>query len=54
MFERIVLAVDGSEPAQRAVPVAADSLRSTSEVIAVTSWSNSRAGRPIAFQTTKR
>jgi len=36
MFERIVLAVDGSEPAQRAVPVAADiASKYGSEVIAV-------------------
>jgi nucleotide-binding universal stress UspA family protein len=34
MFERIVVAVDGSEPAQRAVPVAADiASRYRSEVI---------------------
>jgi nucleotide-binding universal stress UspA family protein len=55
MFERIVLAVDGSEPAQRAVPVAADiASKYGSEVIAVHVLEQQLGlGGPIAFQTTE-
>ena len=54
MFERIVLAVDGSEPAQRAVPVAADiASKYGSEVIAVHVVEQQLGrGGPIAFDTT--
>jgi nucleotide-binding universal stress UspA family protein len=55
MFERIVLAVDGSEFAQRAVPVAADiASKYGSEVIAihVVEEQLSRGG-PIAYETTE-
>jgi nucleotide-binding universal stress UspA family protein len=55
MFERIVLAVDGSEPAVRAVPVAADiAEKYGSEVIAVHVLEQQLGlGGPIAFQTTE-
>jgi nucleotide-binding universal stress UspA family protein len=55
MFERIVLAVDGSEPAQRAVPVAADiASKYGSEVIAVHVVEQQLGrGGPIAFDTTE-
>jgi nucleotide-binding universal stress UspA family protein len=54
MFERIVLAVDGSEPAQRAVPVAADiASKYGSEVIAVHVLEQQLGrGGTIAFETT--
>jgi len=54
MFERIVLAVDGSEPAQRAVPVAADiASKYGSEVIAVHVVEQQLGrGGPIAYDTT--
>lgn len=53
MFERIVLAVDGSEPAQRAVPVAADiASKYGSEVIAVHVVEQQLGrGGPIAYDT---
>lgn len=55
MFERIVLAVDGSEPAQRAVPVAADiASKYGSEVIAVHVVEQQLGrGGPIAYDTTE-
>ena len=55
MFERIVLAVDGSEPAQRALPVAADiASKYGSEVIAVHVLEQQLGrGGPIAFDTTE-
>jgi nucleotide-binding universal stress UspA family protein len=55
MFERIVLAVDGSEPAQRAVPVAADiASKYGSEVIAVHVLEQQLGlGGPIAYDTTE-
>jgi nucleotide-binding universal stress UspA family protein len=55
MFERIVLAVDGSEPAQRALPVAADiASKYGSEVIAVHVLEQQLGrGGPIAFETTE-
>jgi nucleotide-binding universal stress UspA family protein len=55
MFERIVLAVDGSEPAWRAVPVAADiASKYGSEVIAVHVLEQQLGrGGPIAFDTTE-
>ena len=55
MFERIVLAVDGSEAAQRAVPVAADvASKYGSEVIAVHVVEQQLGrGGPIAFETTE-
>ena len=55
MFERVVLAVDGSEAAKRAVPVAADiASKYGSEVIAVhvVEQQFGRAG-PIAYDTTE-
>ena len=55
MFERIVLAVDGSELAQRAVPVAADiASKYGSEVIAVHVLEQQLGlGGPIAYDTTE-
>jgi len=55
MFERIVLAVDGSEPAQRAVPVAADiASKYGSEVIAIHVVEQQLGrGGPIAYDTTE-
>jgi nucleotide-binding universal stress UspA family protein len=55
MFERIVLAVDGSEPAQRALPVAADiASKYGAEVIAVYVLEQQLGrGGPIAFETTE-
>jgi nucleotide-binding universal stress UspA family protein len=55
MFERIVLAVDGSEPAQRAVPVAADiASKYGSEVIAVHVLEQQFGrGGPIAYDMTE-
>lgn len=55
MFERIVLAVDGSEPAQRAVPVAADiASKYGSEVIAVHVLEKQIGrGGAIALETTQ-
>lgn len=55
MFERIVLAVDGSESAQRAVPVAADiASKYGSEVIAVhVAELQLGRGGPIASETTE-
>ena len=55
MFERIVLAVDGSEPAQRAVPVAADiASKYGSEVIAVHVLEKQIGrGGPVALETTE-
>jgi len=55
MFERIALAVDGSEPAQRALPVAADiASKYGSEVIAVHVVEQQLGlGGPIAFETTE-
>jgi nucleotide-binding universal stress UspA family protein len=55
MFERIILAVDGSEPAQRAVPVAADiASKYGSEVIAVHVLEKQIGrGGPVAFETTE-
>jgi nucleotide-binding universal stress UspA family protein len=55
MFERIVLAVDGSEPARRAVPVAADiASRYGSEVIAVHVLEKQIGrGGPVALETTE-
>jgi nucleotide-binding universal stress UspA family protein len=55
MFERIVLAVDGSESAQRALPVAADiASKYGSEVIAVHVLEQQLGrGGPIAFETTE-
>ena len=55
MSERIVLAVDGSEPARRAVPVAADiASKYGSEVIAVHVLEQQLGGGgPIAFDTTE-
>jgi nucleotide-binding universal stress UspA family protein len=55
MFERIVLAVDGSEPAQRALPVAADiASKYGSEVIAVhVAELQLGRGGPIASETTE-
>ena len=55
MFERIVLAVDGSEPARRAVPVAADiASKYGAEVIAVHVLEQQLGrGGPIAFDTTE-
>jgi nucleotide-binding universal stress UspA family protein len=55
MFERIVLAVDGSEPSQRAVLVAADiASKYGSEVIAVHVVEQQLGrGGPIAFETTE-
>ena len=55
MFERIVLAVDGSEAAQRAVPVAADiASKYGSEVIAVHVVEEQLGrGGPIAYETTE-
>ena len=55
MFEKIVLAVDGSEPAQRAVPVAADiASKYGSEVIAVhVAELQLGRGGPIASETTE-
>jgi nucleotide-binding universal stress UspA family protein len=53
MFERIVLAVDGSGPAQRAIPVAADiALKYGSEVIAVHVQEQQLGrGGPIGYDT---
>jgi nucleotide-binding universal stress UspA family protein len=55
MFERIVLAVDGSEPAQRAVLVAADiASKYGSEVIVVhVAEQQLGLGGPIAYDTTE-
>jgi nucleotide-binding universal stress UspA family protein len=55
MFERIVLAVDGSKPAQRAVPVAADiASKYGSEVIAIHVVEQQLGrGGPIAYDTTE-
>ena len=55
MFERIVLAVDGSEAARRALPVAADiASKYGSEVIAVHVLEQQLGrGGPIAFETTE-
>jgi nucleotide-binding universal stress UspA family protein len=55
MFEKIVLAVDGSDPAQRALPVAADiASKYGSEVIAVHVQEQQLGrGGPIAFDTTE-
>src|SRR5512133_3058656 len=55
MFEKIVLAVDGSEPAQRAVPVAADiASKYGSEVVAVHVVEQQLGrGGPIAYDTTE-
>jgi nucleotide-binding universal stress UspA family protein len=55
MFETIVLAVDGSEPAKRAIPVAADiASKYGSEVIAVHVLEQQLGrGGPIAFDTTE-
>jgi len=55
MFERIVLAVDGSEPAQRAVPVAADiASKYGSEVIAIHVLEQQFGrGGPIAYDMTE-
>ena len=55
MFERIVLAVDGSEPAKRAIPVAGDiASKYGSEVIAVHVLEQQLGrGGPIAFDTTE-
>jgi nucleotide-binding universal stress UspA family protein len=55
MFERIILAVDGSEPAQRAVPVAADiASKYGSEVIAVHVLEKQIGrGGPVALETTE-
>jgi nucleotide-binding universal stress UspA family protein len=55
MFERIVLAVDGSEFAQRAVPVAADiASKYGSEVIAIHVVEEQLGrGGPIAYETTE-
>ena len=55
MFERIVLAVDGSEPARRAVPVAADiASKYGSEVIAVHVLEKQIGrGGAIALETTQ-
>jgi len=55
MFEKIVLAVDGSEPSQRAVLVAADiASKYGSEVIAVHVLEQQFGrGGPIAYETTE-
>jgi nucleotide-binding universal stress UspA family protein len=55
MFERIVLAVDGSEPAKRAIPVAADiASKYGSEVIAVHVQEQQLGrGGPIGYDTTE-
>jgi nucleotide-binding universal stress UspA family protein len=55
MFERIVLAVDGSEPAKRAIPVAADiASKYGSEVIAVHVMEQQLGrGGPIGYDTTE-
>jgi nucleotide-binding universal stress UspA family protein len=55
MFERIVLAVDGSEAAQRAVPVAADiASKYGSEVIAIHVMEKQIGrGGPSALETTQ-
>ena len=51
MFERIVVAVDGSEPAQRALPVAADiASRYRSEVIVLQVFAEDvERGRAVAL-----
>jgi nucleotide-binding universal stress UspA family protein len=55
MFERIVLAVDGSEPAQRAVPVAADIASKYGSDVIVVHVLEQQLGRggPIAFDSTE-
>jgi len=55
MFERIVLAVDGSPPAKRAIPVAADiASKYGSEVIAVYVQEQQLGrGGPIGYDTTE-
>ena len=55
MFERIVLAVDGSEPAKRAIPMAADiASKYGSEVIAVHVQEQQLGrGGPIGYDTTE-
>jgi nucleotide-binding universal stress UspA family protein len=55
MFERIVLAVDGSEPAQRALPVAADIASKYASEVIVVHVVEQQLGRggPIAFDTTE-
>ena len=55
MFERIVLAVDGSEPARRAIPVAADiASKYGSEVIAVHVQEQQLGlGGPVSYDTTE-
>ena len=55
MFETIVLAVDGSNPAQRAVPVAADIASKYGSEVIVVHVAELQLGRggPIAFETTE-